>query len=96
MLADPESGLATFVQIILWHPSRYSFGTLVLYLLTFGVRPLKNAPGPSVRIMSRMTAIPEMLVLKLAFWIRVLTTSRGAATVMEATAPAIEATKSGR
>ncbi|OWT40967.1 hypothetical protein C362_01181 [Cryptococcus neoformans Bt1] len=37
---------------------------------------------------------PPTLDPKLAFWIRVLTTSRGAATVMEATAPAMEATKS--
>jgi hypothetical protein len=64
-------------------------------LLTLGVRPLKKEPIPSVRTMSRMMVIPETLALKLAFWIRVLTTSRGAATVMEATAPVIEATKSG-
>lgn len=61
---------------------------------TLGVRPLKNDPGPSVRTISLIIAQPERLLLKLAFWIRVLTTSRGAATVIEATAPAIEATKS--
>jgi hypothetical protein len=55
---------------------------------------LKNDEAPSVLIISLMTVTPETLVLKLAFWIRVLTTSRGAATVIEATAPATEATKS--
>jgi hypothetical protein len=36
---------------------------------------------------------PLTLCSKLAFWIRVLTTSNGAATVMEATAPDTEAMK---
>lgn len=61
---------------------------------TLGVRPLKNELAPSVLSISLMTATPETLVLKLAFWIRVLTTSRGAATVIDATAPATDATKS--
>lgn len=63
--------------------------------LTFGVNPLKNAPTPSCLTISRMMVIPPTCELKLAFWIRVLTTSNGEATVMEATAPAMEATKSG-
>lgn len=62
---------------------------------TFGVKPLKKAPIPSVLIISLMIAAPPTFELKLAFWIRVLTTSRGAATVMDATAPATDATKSG-
>lgn len=62
--------------------------------LTLGVNPLKKAPTPSCLIMSLIMVAPPTLDPKLAFWIRVLTTSRGAATVMEATAPAIEATKS--
>lgn len=66
-----------------------------LLVLTLGVRPLKNEVIPSLATISRIMAAPPTLEPKLAFWIRVLTTSRGAATVIEATAPAIEATKSG-
>lgn len=66
----------------------------IIRALTLGVNPLKKAPTPSCLIMSLIMVAPPTLDPKLAFWIRVLTTSRGAATVMEATAPAIEATKS--
>ena len=59
----------------------------------FGVRPLKRALTPSVLIRSLNTVMPETFVSKLAFWMRVLMTSRGAATVMEATAPETEARK---
>jgi hypothetical protein len=55
---------------------------------------LKKAPTPSVLTISLIIAIPPTLLLKLAFCILVLTTSRGEATVMDATAPAIEPTKS--
>jgi hypothetical protein len=61
--------------------------------LAFGVRPLKKAVGPSCLIRSLMTVIPGTLCSKFAFWIRVLTVSRGAATVIEATAPAMDAMK---
>lgn len=61
--------------------------------LTFGVKPLKNAVGPSFFIRSFTTVSPGTLCSKFAFWIRVLTVSRGAATVMEATAPATDAIK---
>ena len=61
--------------------------------LTLGVKPLKKAVGPSFLIRSLMTVTPCTLRSKLAFWIRVLTVSRGAATVIEATAPAMEAMK---
>ena len=60
---------------------------------TLGVRPLKSAAGPSCLTRSRTTAAPETLFSKLAFWMRVLTVSSGAATVMDATAPATDATK---
>jgi hypothetical protein len=40
-----------------------------------------------------MTVTPETLCSKLAFCIRVLTVSSGAATVIEATAPAMDAIK---
>jgi len=40
-----------------------------------------------------MTFAPETLFSKFAFCMRVFTTSRGAATVIDATAPAIDATK---
>jgi hypothetical protein len=62
--------------------------------LTLGVNPLKKLPTPSCLTMLRMMDMPPSLLSKLAFCIRVLTTSRGAATVMEATAPAMDATKS--
>ena len=55
---------------------------------------MKNDPTPSCLIISLMIVIPPTCELKLAFWIRVLTTSSGAATVMEATAPPMDATKS--
>lgn len=55
---------------------------------------MKKAPGPSERTMSLMTVKPETFWQKLAFWIRVLTTSRGAATVIDETAPAMDAMKS--
>ena len=42
-----------------------------------------------------MIVIPLTFVPKFEFCIRVFTTSSGAATVIEATAPAMEATKSG-
>ena len=60
---------------------------------TFGVRPLNSADAPSSLRRSLMTVTPETLFSKLAFWIRVLMGSRGAATVMDATAPAMDATK---
>ncbi len=61
--------------------------------LTLGVSPLKKAEGPSCLMRSFTTVKPETLRSKLAFCIRVLTVSRGAATVIDATAPAIEAMK---
>lgn len=59
----------------------------------FGVNPLKNAPNPSCLIISFIIVTPPVFVSKFAFWIRVLTTSKGAETVIEATAPPILATK---
>ena len=63
-------------------------------MITFGVKPLKKDRTPSVRSISLMMALPPTVELKLAFCIRVLTTSRGEATAIEATAPVIDATKS--
>jgi hypothetical protein len=60
---------------------------------TLGVSPLKNAVGPSFFNRSLITTTPGTLCSKLAFWIRVLMVSRGAAMVMEATAPATDAIK---
>ena len=54
---------------------------------------MNNAVGPSFFKRSLTTVTPLTLLSKLAFWIRVLIVSRGAATDMEATAPATEATK---
>jgi hypothetical protein len=41
--------------------------------LTLGVRPLKNADGPSVRRASRITASPPTLLSKFWFCMRVCT-----------------------
>jgi len=60
---------------------------------TFGVKPLKKAVGPSCLMSSFTTVIPCTFLSKFAFCIRVFTVSRGAATVIEATAPAIDAMK---
>ena len=60
---------------------------------TFGVRPLNRAAGPSCLIRSLTTVTPESLVSKFWFWMRVLTVSRGAAMVIDATAPATDAIK---
>ena len=60
---------------------------------TLGVRPLKKAEKPSFLIMSRMIATPPTFDSKFAFWMRVLTTSSGAATVILAMLPLMLATK---
>jgi len=54
---------------------------------------LNKAIGPSCLSISLTTVTPETLCSKFAFCIRVLMVSRGAATVIEATAPEIEAMK---
>ena len=60
---------------------------------TFGVSPLSRADRPSFLIKSLTTVTPESLVSKFWFWMRVLIVSRGAATVIDATAPATDAIK---
>jgi len=60
---------------------------------TFGVKPLKKAVEPSFLRSSLITVTPCTLRSKFAFCIRVFTVSSGAATVIEATAPATEAMK---
>ena len=60
---------------------------------TLGVNPLNSAVGPSFLTKSLITVNPLTLCSKLAFWMRVLMVSSGAATVMDATAPAMEAMK---
>jgi hypothetical protein len=61
--------------------------------LTFGVNPLKKAVGPSSLSRSFTTTIPETFRSKFAFCMRVLIVSNGAAIVIDATAPAMEAMK---
>jgi len=60
---------------------------------TFGTKPLKKLVKPSFLIMLPTILNPLSGFSKLRFWIRVLTTSRGADTSREADAPAIEAMK---
>ena len=60
---------------------------------SLGVRPLKKEVRPSFLAMFETIRKPDSFASKLRFWMRVLTTSRGADTTREADAPAIEATK---
>lgn len=60
---------------------------------SLGVRPLKKLLGPSFFSMFETILNPLSGLSKLRFWIRVLTTSRGAETIKDALAPAMEATK---
>ena len=62
-------------------------------LNSLGTSPLKNAVGPSYRIMLDTMRKPDSGFSKLRFWIRVLITSSGAETTSEALAPETEATK---
>mmetsp|Transcript_17546 Transcript_17546/g.22101 ORF Transcript_17546/g.22101 Transcript_17546/m.22101 type:complete len:118 (+) Transcript_17546:34-387(+) len=55
---------------------------------SFGVKPLKNAPNPSFLTKFLKIVTPLSGLSKGLFWILVLTTSKGAATVIEAVAPA--------
>lgn len=54
---------------------------------------MKKEVRPSFLAMFATMRKPDSLASKLRFWIRVLTTSRGAETMREADAPAMEATK---
>jgi hypothetical protein len=67
-----------------------SFGPVIK---SFGTRPLKNADGPSCLAMLERMRNPLSGLSKFRFCIRVLMTSRGADTMSEALAPAMEATK---
>lgn len=67
-----------------------SFGPVIN---SFGVRPLKKLVKPSFFIMLETILNPLSGFSKLRFCIRVLMTSRGAETMREAEAPAIEAMK---
>lgn len=60
---------------------------------TFGTKPLKKLVTPSFFIMFFTILKPLSGFSKFRFWMRVLTTSRGAETKRDAEAPAIEATK---
>ena len=60
---------------------------------SFGVRPLKKLVMPSFFIILPTIRNPDSGFSKLRFCIRVLMTSRGAETIREAEAPAMEATK---
>jgi hypothetical protein len=59
----------------------------------FGTSPLKNAGNPSCFIMLETMRNPLSGLSKFRFCILVLTTSRGAETIRDALAPAIDATK---
>ena len=61
--------------------------------LAFGVNPLKKLVKPSFFIMLPTMRKPLSGFSKLRFWILVLITSRGADTIRDALAPAMDATK---
>ncbi len=67
-----------------------SFGPVIRSL---GVKPLKKLVKPSFFIMLPTILNPDSGLSKLRFCIRVLMTSKGAETMRDAEAPAIEATK---
>lgn len=60
---------------------------------SLGVRPLKKEVKPSFFAMLEMMRKPLSGFSKFLFWILVLMTSRGAETIRDALAPAMEATK---
>jgi hypothetical protein len=60
---------------------------------SFGVSPLKKLVNPSFLIIFDTILKPLSGLSKFLFWILVLMTSRGADTIKDALAPAIEATK---
>jgi hypothetical protein len=60
---------------------------------SFGVSPLKKLVKPSFLIIFDTILNPLSGLSKFLFWILVLMTSRGADTIKDALAPAIEATK---
>lgn len=60
---------------------------------SFGVRPLKKLVMPSFFIMLPTILNPLSGFSKFRFWIRVLMTSKGAETIRDAEAPAMEAMK---
>ena len=61
--------------------------------LTFGTKPLKKLVIPSFFIILPTILKPLSGLSKFLFWMRVLITSRGAETISEAEAPAMDATK---
>jgi hypothetical protein len=67
-----------------------SFGPV---MRSFGVRPLKKDENPSCLTILETIRNPLSGFSKLRFCILVLTTSRGADTMRDALAPAMEATK---
>jgi len=60
---------------------------------SFGISPLKKEVIPSFFIILETILKPLSGLSKFLFWILVLMTSRGAETMSDAVAPAIEATK---
>ena len=67
-----------------------SFGPVIK---SFGVRPLKKLVKPSFLIILETIRKPLSGLSKFRFWILVFMTSRGAETIRDALAPAIDATK---
>jgi hypothetical protein len=67
------------IALALWH--------------TFGTKPLKKLVMPSFFIILLTILKPLSGLSKFRFWIRVLITSRGAETMRDAEAPAIDAIK---
>lgn len=67
-----------------------SFGPVIR---SFGVKPLKKLLKPSFLTMFPTILKPLSGFSKFRFWILVLMTSKGAETISDADAPAIDATK---
>lgn len=83
--------ISTFFQLLSKSSIKYcamvnpkiSLGPTVAIL---GMRPLKNPPAPSSRIRSFRISSPPFGLSNGRFWIRVLITSKGEATTIDATA----------
>lgn len=82
--------LNTGINVCANQKLKTSFGPV---MSSFGVKPLKKLENPSFFAILLRIRKPLSGLSKFRFWIRVFMTSRGAETMREAEAPAMEATK---
>jgi len=78
------------IRVCASQKEKTSFGPV---MRSFGTKPLKKLVIPSFFIILLTILKPLSGLSKFRFWIRVLMTSRGAETMRDAEAPAIDAIK---